>query len=56
MRPGYATADLNATHRFSKRVEGVVQVLNVGDSYHADVGVLSATVGRQIKAGMRLRF
>jgi outer membrane receptor protein involved in Fe transport len=53
---GYVLADLNASHRISRSVEGVLQVQNLGDSYQQDIGSEYATMGRQTKFGFRLRL
>jgi hypothetical protein len=53
---GYALADLNATHRLSARVETVLQVLNVTDQYTNDSYAAFASMGRQAKAGLRVRL
>jgi outer membrane receptor protein involved in Fe transport len=54
-KAGYATADLNATHRFAAAIEGVLQVQNLGDVYYNDYNTYPV-LGRQTKAGLRLRF
>jgi outer membrane receptor protein involved in Fe transport len=53
---GYALADLVASHAFTARAEGVLQVQNLGDSYANDVDANYATMGRQVKLGARLRL
>lgn len=55
-RQGYAMADLNASHRFSSNVEGVLQVQNLADYYRSDYTPLSPVLGRQTKFGMRVRW
>lgn len=52
----FATADLLAQHRFSSRFESVLQVLNVGDSYNADRYGIMGVMGRQVKAGVRVKI
>jgi hypothetical protein len=54
--PSYATADLNATHRFSPKIEGVLQVQNVGNFYQNDYDARYPVLGRQTKAGLRVRL
>ena len=55
--PGYTLSDVNATQRFSARIDGVVQITNVMNSYRQDGDMLSnAAMGRQTKFGVRLRF
>jgi len=54
--PSYALADLNASHRFSARLEGVLQVQNLANYYVADAWAIYASMGRQTKAGLRLRL
>jgi outer membrane receptor for ferric coprogen and ferric-rhodotorulic acid len=51
----YALADLVATHRFSPRIEGVLQVQNLGDQYTQDYYAAYASLGRQVKFGARVR-
>lgn len=53
---GYATADLNASHRLSSSVEGTLQILNLGDFYRNDSQFAFATLGRQTKLGLRIRM
>lgn len=53
---GYALADLNLSHRLSYRLEGVAQIQNVTDSYTNDYDGDFATIGRQTKVGLRMRF
>jgi outer membrane receptor protein involved in Fe transport len=52
---GYALADLNASHRFSPRIEAVLQVQNLADRYVNDYSASYATMGRQTKLGLRIR-
>ena len=51
----YALTDLNATHRLSARVEGVLQVQNLSNLYVNDLDGGSAVMGRQTKIGFRIR-
>lgn len=53
---GYATADLNASHRFSSLCEGIVQVQNLTNYYQNDYRINEAVIGRQTKAGIRIRM
>jgi len=53
---GYALADVNAAHRFTGTVEGLLQVQNLANSYRHERDPLNATLGRQTKAGVRLRW
>jgi outer membrane receptor protein involved in Fe transport len=53
---GYALADLNATQRFSSRIEGVLQVQNLTDYYKNDFWAEYATMGRQVKGGVRVHM
>jgi len=53
---GYSMVDINASHRFSERIESVLQVHNLTNKYVNDVYWGLATIGRQTKAGMRLRL
>lgn len=52
---GYAIADLNATHRFGSRIEGVFQVANLANYYQNDFSAEFAAIGRQTRAGIRIR-
>jgi outer membrane cobalamin receptor len=52
----YSIADLNASHRFATRVEGVLQVQNLADRYRNDLYARYPTMGRQTKMGIRARF
>lgn len=56
MEAGYATADLNASHRFSSRLDGTLQIKNLTDYYANDFSANYATAGRETKAGLRMRF
>jgi hypothetical protein len=56
LNAGYFLADLIATHQLAAHVEGLVQIQNVGDQYHSDYGASYATLGRQTRAGVRLRL
>lgn len=53
--PGYSTADLNASHRFNKTIDGVLQVVNLTDYYRNEYQASYAVMGRQLKAGFRIR-
>lgn len=53
---GYVMADMNASHRFSPATEIVLQVLNLGNYYRNDYAQFFSTIGRQMKAGLRLRL
>lgn len=53
---GYTTVDLNASHRFSHRIEGVLQVQNLGNYYRNDYGAQFSAIGRQSKAGFRMKL
>lgn len=54
---GYTTADLNATHRFSSRIDALFQTVNLTDYKHSDVADgQHASIGRQTKAGLRIRL
>jgi outer membrane receptor protein involved in Fe transport len=55
--PGYAMADLNAAHRFSRTVEGLIQVNNLANFYRTDnYDRAYAVMGRQTKAGLRVKL
>jgi len=53
---GYALADLNASQRINRMVEGTLQLQNVGNSYKNDTDASFASMGRQTKLGLRVRF
>jgi len=53
---GYALADFNAAQYFSPRLEGIFQIQNLGNFYRNDQDATFANIGRQTKAGLRLRF
>ena len=44
-----------ASHRFYSRVEALLQVQNLGDRYINDYYAVFAALGRQVRAGLRLR-
>jgi len=52
----YILADLNASHRFTNAVEGVLQIQNVANHYVNDFFGANAVMGRQTKGGLRIRF
>jgi hypothetical protein len=51
----YSLADLNMSHRFLPRVEAMLQVQNLTDRYVNDYVAIYASMGRQCKAGFRIR-
>ncbi len=53
---GYATADLNAAQRFSSRMDATLQVTNLTNHYQNDYSVEYATIGRQTRAGLRIKM
>jgi hypothetical protein len=53
---GYAMANLNASHRLSSQVEGVLQVQNLADYYRNDYDARYANIGRQTKLGLRVKL
>jgi outer membrane receptor protein involved in Fe transport len=52
----YVLADLNASYRFGRSVEGVLNVQNLGDFYLNEIEGANPTMGRQVKAGVRCRW
>lgn len=56
MSSGYATADLNATHRFSSRIDATLQINNLTNYYENDFSIAYATIGRQSRLGFRWRI
>jgi outer membrane receptor protein involved in Fe transport len=55
-KPGYALADLNVSHRITRAAEGLLQIQNLTDYYRNDFSSLYASLGRQTKAGVRIRW
>jgi len=53
---GYMLSDLNASQRFSNAIEGIVQIMNLTNSYDALVSPDFAAMGRQTKVGVRIRY
>lgn len=53
---GYATANLNASHRFSRTVEGNLRVYNLTDYYRNDRDAVYASPGRETRVGLRLNW
>lgn len=53
---GYATANMNATHRFSDRISTTLQISNLADYYRNDVDIYYPTPGRQTNIGLSLRW
>jgi outer membrane receptor for ferric coprogen and ferric-rhodotorulic acid len=51
----YALADLVASHRVNGKIEALLQVQNLGDRYFNDFNAESASLGRQVKFGARVR-
>lgn len=51
-----ATADFNASHRFTSEIEGILQVRNIADFYEQDMDIAVASLGRQSRAGLRVSF
>jgi outer membrane receptor protein involved in Fe transport len=56
MSPGYVLADVSATQRLGRRADGVLQIQNVADYYRTDYNATSASMGRQVRVGTRVRF
>jgi hypothetical protein len=56
LNKGYATAEFNGSHRFSSKIDGVVQMLNLTNWYGNDASAQYAAIGRQTKVGVRMRF
>lgn len=51
---GYTQADLNATHRLRKNIEGMFQVQNLTNFYQSDLSSQNASIGRQTSVGLRV--
>jgi outer membrane receptor protein involved in Fe transport len=49
-------ADLNASYRFGRNVEGVLNVQNLTDFYINEVEGANPTMGRQVRVGARCRL
>jgi len=56
MRAGYASSDLTASYRLTPSVDAALTVLNLGNYYAKDRTAELATIGRQSKVGLRMRF
>jgi outer membrane receptor protein involved in Fe transport len=54
--PKYSRGDLAASQRLSSNVEAIVQVQNITDQYMTDIKSFDAVLGRQSKAGFRIRL
>jgi hypothetical protein len=54
--PGYAMADMMASHQFSSWAEGVLQVHNLANYYLNDLDATFPVVGRQMMFGLRIRL
>jgi len=52
----YTLADLSATYRLVRAIEGVVQVQNLNNVYQNDYDATYATMGRQSRLGLRIRL
>jgi len=52
---GYMMADLTVAHRVRTRLEALLQAQNVFDHYANDYHSGYATMGRQVKAGLRVK-
>ena len=52
----YVLADLTASHRFTPHIESVLEMQNVGNHYSNDFAASYATIGRQTRAGFRIRL
>jgi len=54
--PGFAIGDLNVSQQFTTRVEGVLQMHNLTNSYKSDIIPTEAQAGRQTGLGLRIRW
>lgn len=54
--PAYTMADLNASHRFSPHLDGVLQIQNLTDFYRNDNQIQFTSIGRQTKVGLRVKL
>jgi outer membrane receptor protein involved in Fe transport len=52
----YAMADLTASHNVTRHIVGVLQIQNLTNHYVNDFDARYATLGRQSKAGFRVRY
>jgi len=52
----YTMANLNASHRFSSLIEGILQLQNLTNFYQNDLTAAQVVMGRQTKLGARLRL
>jgi len=53
---GYAMADLNASQRFTARVQGLLTIKNLSDDYREDTSGAYAVLGRQTSFGLRITW
>jgi outer membrane cobalamin receptor len=53
---GYALASMNASHTFSRSLDGFVHVDNLTDHYANDFNARYPTAGREVKTGVRIRL
>ena len=54
--PGYAMVDLNASRVLSSSVDAVLQIANLSNYYHVDYAPTAASMGRQVRFGLRARW
>jgi len=52
----YITADLTASRRWAGALESVLEIRNLTNAYHNDQSDTYVVMGRQTKAGFRVRF
>jgi outer membrane receptor protein involved in Fe transport len=53
--PPYTMADLNAAQRITSRIDGTLQIQNLTGYYRNDYYATFPVLGRQVKAGFRIR-
>jgi hypothetical protein len=57
INPGYFLGDVNVSHQFTTRVEGLLQITNVTNSFKGEANdPLTAQPGRTTGIGLRMRF
>jgi hypothetical protein len=56
MQPGFALGNLNVSQQFTPRIEALLDLSNVTNSYKSDIGPFEAQSGRTTSLGVRVRL
>jgi len=56
MRSGYYLGDVNVSQRFTRQIEGLIQINNLHNSYLSENNPLVPQAGRTTGLGLRVRF